>query len=86
MPQALLIRGGRVIDPSARLDARLDVLVENGRIAQNLAEGQSTTAVAGQFGLTLGRVSQLRRRFEKSWLSFHGEEPEKEQMPVLEAA
>ncbi len=34
MPQALLIRGGRVIDPSARLDARVDVLVENGRIAQ----------------------------------------------------
>ena len=34
MPQALLIRGGRVIDPSQRLDARVDVLVENGRIAQ----------------------------------------------------
>ena len=34
MPQALLIRGGRVIDPQARLDARVDVLVENGRIAQ----------------------------------------------------
>ena len=34
MPPTLLIRGGRVIDPSRRLDARVDVLVENGRIAQ----------------------------------------------------
>ncbi|MEO8501869.1 MAG: dihydroorotase [Vicinamibacteria bacterium] len=34
MPQTLLIRGGRVIDPSQRLDGRADVLVENGRIAQ----------------------------------------------------
>ena len=34
MPQALLIRGGRVIDPSARLDAKVDILIENGRIAQ----------------------------------------------------
>ena len=34
MPQSLLIRGGRVIDPAARLDARVDVLVENGRISQ----------------------------------------------------
>jgi dihydroorotase len=33
MPQTLLIRGGRVIDPASRLDARADVLVENGRIA-----------------------------------------------------
>ncbi len=34
MPQSLLIRGGRVIDPASRLDARVDVLVENGRISQ----------------------------------------------------
>ena len=34
MPQALLIRGGRVIDPASRLDARVDILIENGRIAQ----------------------------------------------------
>ena len=32
--QALLIRGGRVIDPSQRLDARVDILIEGGRIAQ----------------------------------------------------
>ena len=34
MPQALLIRGGRVIDPSSRLDTRADVLIENGLITQ----------------------------------------------------
>ena len=33
MPQALLIRGGRVIDPSSRIDTRADVLIEDGRIA-----------------------------------------------------
>ncbi len=34
MAQALLIRSGRVIDPSSRLDTRADVLIENGRISQ----------------------------------------------------
>jgi dihydroorotase len=34
MPSSLLIRGGRVIDPSSRFDRRADVLVENGRISQ----------------------------------------------------
>ncbi|MBK5255903.1 MAG: amidohydrolase family protein, partial [Vicinamibacteria bacterium] len=34
MPPSLLIRGGRVIDPSSRLDTRADVLVEDGRISQ----------------------------------------------------
>ena len=38
MPQALLIRGGRVIDPASRLDARVDILIENGRISQ-IGEG-----------------------------------------------
>ena len=30
-------------------------------------------SVAGRFGLTAGRVSQLRRTFERRWLAFHGE-------------
>jgi dihydroorotase len=34
MREVLLIRGGRVIDPKQRLDARVDVLIENGRIVQ----------------------------------------------------
>ncbi|HYL95021.1 MAG TPA: dihydroorotase [Terriglobales bacterium] len=33
-PGSLLIRGGRVIDPTARLDAELDVLLRDGRVAE----------------------------------------------------
>ena len=33
-PGSLLIRGGRVIDPAARLDAELDVLLRDGRVAE----------------------------------------------------
>jgi len=40
----LLIKGGRVIDPTQELDAMLDVLVENGRVK---ALGQGLTAPAG---------------------------------------
>ena len=31
---SLLIRGGRVIDPAARVDAELDVLLRDGRVAE----------------------------------------------------
>jgi len=31
---ALLIRGGRVVDPSQRIDAKLDLLLEEGRVAR----------------------------------------------------
>jgi hypothetical protein len=40
------------------------------RIIRRLASGDRTTAVADRFGLSLGRVSQLRRQFEKSWEQF----------------
>ena len=43
------------------------------RIAILLAEGDSTTDVAARFGLTPGRISQLRRELHTSWQSFHGE-------------
>ncbi|HLK32891.1 MAG TPA: amidohydrolase family protein, partial [Terriglobales bacterium] len=33
-PGSLLIRGGRVIDPLARLDAEMDVLLRDGRVAE----------------------------------------------------
>jgi len=35
--------------------------------------GDSTKAVAERFGLSEGRVSQLRRKFERLWLAFQGE-------------
>ncbi len=67
--------------------AWLDSLPPRDRkIAQCLAEGLSTTEVAGRFGLSLARVSQLRREFERSWLEFHGEEKEKERIELLTAA
>jgi hypothetical protein len=43
------------------------------QIITALAGGERTAAVAGQFGLTAGRVSQLRRRYEHNWLVFQGE-------------
>lgn len=33
MSERLLVRGGRVIDPASKADARLDVVIEDGRIA-----------------------------------------------------
>lgn len=57
------------------------------KIALCLAGGQTTSEVAKRFGLSLARVSQLRREFEDSWLEFHGEkEEEKERMELLTAA
>ncbi len=43
------------------------------RIAQMLATGETTSRVAEQFGLSQGRVSQLRREFKAAWEAFHGE-------------
>jgi DNA-binding NarL/FixJ family response regulator len=43
------------------------------RIAQTLALGHSTGEVARQFGISAGRVSQLRRELYESWCDFHGE-------------
>ena len=56
------------------------------KIARALAEGGRTSDVARRFGVSLARISQLRRNFEKSWLAFHGEEAEREQMELLTAA
>jgi RNA polymerase sigma factor (sigma-70 family) len=43
------------------------------RIAETLAVGHSTAAVAQQFGLSAARISQLRRELYESWRGFHGE-------------
>lgn len=55
-------------------------------IARALAAGERTTDVARRFGVSLARISQLRRKLERSWLAFHGEEAEREQMELLAAA
>ena len=48
-------------------------------------DGVNAADIAVRIGLTLGRVSQLRREFEKSWSAFHGEEAESERMELLVA-
>ena len=42
-------------------------------IAEVLATGEGTKQVAHRFGLTAGRVSQLRRKLQRSWCLLHGE-------------
>ncbi|MDY0170532.1 MAG: hypothetical protein RBS80_28590 [Thermoguttaceae bacterium] len=43
------------------------------RIAWKLALGETTGKVARLFSLSAGRISQMRRELEYSWLQFHGE-------------
>ena len=43
------------------------------QIAKDLAEGYSTSEVAGKHGLSASRISQLRRELYHAWLVFTGE-------------
>ncbi|MDQ3329811.1 MAG: hypothetical protein M3552_04040 [Planctomycetota bacterium] len=49
-----------------RLDARKRL------IAETLASGEATGQVAKQFGISFGRVSQLRHELCLAWQQFHG--------------
>ena len=42
------------------------------RIAETLATGESTQGVAKLFGITPGRISQLRQELLVAWQNFHG--------------
>ncbi|HEV7225784.1 MAG TPA: hypothetical protein VGN42_23970 [Pirellulales bacterium] len=42
------------------------------RIAARLGAGEATLRVAQKFRLSPGRISQLRREFERDWRAFHG--------------
>ncbi len=42
----------------------------NRRIAKALAKGETTKAAAAKFGITAGRISQLRGELEESWEEF----------------
>ncbi len=42
-------------------------------IAEVLATGEETGTVARLFGLTPGRVSQIRRKLHNAWCLFQGE-------------
>ena len=63
--------------PAETAAARIDVAAwfralpkRNRRIAQALALGEQTAAVARQFGVSPGRISQLRVDFRRSWEQF----------------
>ena len=43
------------------------------RIAMKLAGGETTDRTARKFGVSPGRISQLRRQLYVAWLRFHGE-------------
>jgi len=43
------------------------------KIIAAFVKGENTSFVAGRFGITAGRVSQLRRRYERAWQVFQGE-------------
>ena len=45
------------------------------KIATTLATGESTTAAARKFNVSLGRVSQLRRELQEAWEEFTSERP-----------
>ena len=69
-------RAGPAETAAARLDTAAwlrSLSLRNRRIAKTLATGESTLTTARKFGITAGRVSQLRRELEASWLEFHGE-------------
>jgi hypothetical protein len=42
-------------------------------IVQCLAMGATTREAAQRFAVSPGRISQIRREFQESWLAFHGE-------------
>ncbi len=58
---------------SVRVDFRdwLDRLPEvKRRLAQTLADGETTQGAAELFGVSAGRISQLRRELAESWRAF----------------
>jgi hypothetical protein len=74
--QQILVEDRRA-GPAETAAARLDVAAwlrtlttRNRRIAKRLAWGDTTGAVARQFGLSAGRVSQLRRWLRSHWEQF----------------
>ena len=44
------------------------------RIIRAMARNERTTDLSKEFGLSPGRISQLRQQFCRDWLRFHGEE------------
>ncbi len=65
--------------PAETAAARIDVTAwfrslpaSKRKVARVLATGESTQETARKFGLTAGRISQLRRELAASWRKMHG--------------
>jgi hypothetical protein len=75
----LLVKDQRAPIPdvvAARLDvsAWLATLCRRTRqIARDLAKGYSTAEAADKYGVSAGRISQIRRELERSWQAFQHE-------------
>jgi hypothetical protein len=70
----------RQAGPAETAAARIDVAAwmatlsrRHRRIAKALAVGNTTNAVARQFGISPARISQLRNWFRQHWQQFQGE-------------
>jgi len=66
--------------PAAIAASRIDVAdwlrtlsTRNRKIASALAMGERSSVVAKEFGLSCGRISQLRDWFRRQWQEFQGE-------------
>ena len=76
-PSQTRLASGSIFPRGCRLDAA------GPQHRSGFGRGGRTTDVARRFGVSLARISQLRRELERSWLAFHGEEAEREQMELL---
>jgi len=70
----------RHVGPAETVAARIDVAAwvralgcTKRRIAKLLAKGETTSAAARVFGLSSGRISQLRQELSDSWMEFQGD-------------
>ena len=76
---ALLVED-RTAGPAETAAARLDLTAwlrtlskRNRSVAKALSVGETTSAVAKQFGLSQGRISQLREWLRRHWEQFQGD-------------
>jgi DNA-binding NarL/FixJ family response regulator len=73
----------RHADAAAIVQTKLDMSAwlaslkrRDRRVAEFLAQGETTKAAARKFRVSAGRVSQLRRELAASWKGFVGDEPD----------
>ena len=69
-------RAGPAETAAARIDLTTwyrSLPVRNRKLAKVLATGETTGAVAKKFKVSAGRISQVRRELEQSWVAYQAE-------------